>query len=256
MRILGEMIVMRLLPAIDIRAGRCVRLLRGREDSETVYGIDPVAVADSWVAQGAEWLHIVNLDGAFGRASDNLTFVKKIATAGKAKIEFGGGLRSEEDVEHAFDIGVDKVVLGTIAVTDHPALIRILGKYGPSRVVVALDARNGIVTTNGWTSTSGVSVIDAALEFQKAGIREVLYTDIGKDGTLGGPDIPRLQELFRRTSLDVIASGGIGSLEDVRLLAGLKEKHLSGAIVGKALYEKKFTYREAVEAVRAGYTRG
>ena len=247
---------MRLLPAIDIRSGRCVRLLRGREDAETVYGDDPVAVADSWVAQGAEWLHIVNLDGAFGRASDNLTFVRKIASARKAKIEFGGGLRSEDDVKYAFDLGVDKVVLGTLAVADRAALHRILESYGASRVVVALDARNGVVTTNGWTSTSGISVLDAALEFQNAGVHEVLYTDVGRDGTLSGPDMPRLQELFRETSLDVIASGGIGSLEDLRLLAGLHEDHLRGAIVGKALYEKKFTYREAVEAARVGYPRG
>lgn len=246
---------MRLLPAIDIRSGRCVRLRQGREDAETIYGDDPVAVAESWAQQGAEWLHIVNLDGAFGRASDNLRIVQKIASARKVKIEFGGGLRSEEDVDHAFDLALDKVVLGTIAVADRAALSRILGKHGADRIVVALDARNGIVTTNGWTSNSGVSVIDAAREFENAGVKEVLYTDVGRDGMLNGPDVPRLRELFGRTMLDVIASGGIGSVEDLKLLARLQESRLAGVIVGKALYEKKFTYREAVEAVRAEFGR-
>ena len=244
-----------LLPAIDLRAGKCVRLLQGKDDAVTVYGNDPFAVAQSWVRQGALWLHIVNLDGAFGRASENLSFVRWIAQGSGAKVEFGGGLRSEEDVASAFDVGIEKVVLGTLAFTNRPALQRILGRYGPTRVIVALDAKDGIVATEGWTTSSGISLVDAAKHMEREGVSEVLFTDVGRDGMLNGPDIQDLQALMDRTDLNVIASGGVGSLADLSLLVGLEREQLSGVIVGKALYEKKFTCQEALAVLRSSVER-
>ncbi len=241
---------MRLMPAIDLKNGKCVRLLQGRDDDETVYGNDPVAVAESWAEQGAKWLHIVNLDGAFGRASNNVAILEQIAKSGKVKIEFGGGLRTEEDVRHAFEIGVEKVVLGTLAFEDGGVLARILMDNGATRLIVALDAKDGMVTTRGWTVSTGTTVMDAAKRVERAGVREILYTDVARDGMLSGPDLAGLRALMSGTSLEVIASGGIGSLAELRSLGALDKAKLSGVIVGKAFYERKFTYSEAVEALQ------
>ncbi len=240
---------MRLMPAIDLKNGKCVRLVQGMADAETIYNDDPVAVAESWAAQGAEWLHVVNLDGAFGKASNNLAIIRRIAAVAKTKIEFGGGLRTEKDVDDALAMGIQKVVLGTMAFDDRDGLARILKKQGPSRVVVALDSKAGVVATQGWTASSGINLVQAAQEFEKVGVREVLYTDVGRDGMLTGPDMAGLEALLTETSLKVIASGGIGSLTDLRILGARDWPQLSGVIVGKALYERKFTYPEAVEAI-------
>jgi len=242
---------MRLIPAIDLKRGKCVRLLRGNDAAETVYGEDPVAVAESWAKQGAEWLHIVNLDGAFGRASDNLRIVGQIVRAGKSKVEFGGGLRTEEDVENALELGVEKVVLGTIAFENREALARILQKHGARRVVIALDTKDGIVATKGWTESSGIHAVDAARDLESVGVKEILATDVARDGMLVGPDIAGIEAILRDTSLGVIASGGVGSLEHLRKLVRLQNPRLTGVIVGKALYERRFTLAEAFEALHS-----
>ncbi|MGA9119423.1 MAG: 1-(5-phosphoribosyl)-5-[(5-phosphoribosylamino)methylideneamino] imidazole-4-carboxamide isomerase [Bacteroidota bacterium] len=199
---------MNLLPALDLRGGKCVRLLQGNDEAVTVYGEDPMAVAEMWAHQGAHWLHIVNLDGAFGRASENLSIVERIASGVGVNVEFGGGLRNEADVDRVLAMGIRKVVLGTLAFKNRPALRRILLHHGSDRVIVAIDARDGIVATEGWTTSAGIPVLDAANEMEKEGVKEVLFTDVGRDGMLVGPDSTRVKELLEQTGLNVIASGG------------------------------------------------
>jgi len=235
-----------LLPAIDIRGGKCVRLLQGQETAVTVYGDDPLAMAVEWVRQGASWLHIVNLDGAFGRASGNLATVNRIVREAGANVEFGGGLRTLEDIAAAVEAGVRKVVLGTAAFADEGLLRRVIARYGSERVVVAIDAKDGIVTTRGWTATTGVTVVEAARRLESLSVREVLYTDVSRDGMMGGPDSGMLRLLTESTGLEVIASGGVASLDDLRLLAGLDLPRLTAVVVGKALYEGIFNVRDAL----------
>ncbi len=238
---------MKLLPAIDLRRGKCVRLRQGRDDTVTVYGDDPVAVAKEFVQQGATWLHIVNLDGAFGRASDNLAIVDTIARTCNVDVEFGGGLRSLADVAAAAKTGAQKLVVGTVAFTDEHMLREVLRTYGSERIVVAIDAVKGLVATQGWTKSTGVSVKDAARRMQDFGVKEVLYTDVSRDGMMGGPDLETMREIIAMTSLDVIASGGVSSLEDLRKLKALNTARVTGVIVGKALYEGAVTIPEMLK---------
>lgn len=237
---------MRLLPAIDLKGGRCVRLIQGRDERTTIYGDDPVAVAAEWVRQGASWLHIVNLDGAFGRASDNLTIVRHIIETTGASVEFGGGLRTEEAVAVAFSLGVRKVVLGTLAFENPAVLARLLHRHGGDRLIVAFDAVNGVIAAKGWTESTGRAVMEGAATMEAAGMCEILYTDVSRDGMLTGPDLVTLQALAAGTKLGIIASGGVASLRDI---SGLVKLRLSGIIVGKALYERVFTVTEALRVL-------
>jgi phosphoribosylformimino-5-aminoimidazole carboxamide ribotide isomerase len=234
---------MDIIPAIDLRDGKCVRLLQGSEDNVTEYSDDPVAVAGMWVKQGATRLHVVNLDGAFGRVSRNPDIVSEIARQVNAVIQLGGGLRSMADIESAFGIGCDKVVLGTAAVEDKGLLTSALARYGQDRILVAIDAMNGMVAARGWQSVSNVSVLEFAGQVQRLGVSEVVYTDIIKDGTLSGPDISVVKELTG-LGLHTIASGGISSHNDVLVLAALHDPGITGVIIGKALYEKRIDLPE------------
>jgi phosphoribosylformimino-5-aminoimidazole carboxamide ribotide isomerase len=229
---------MEIIPAIDLRGGKCVRLLQGSEDNVTEYSEDPAAVAEMWVKQGATRLHIVNLDGAFGRVSRNLDVVREIAREVNAVVQLGGGLRSMADIESAFGIGCAKIVLGTAAVENTGALTSALARYGQDRVLVAIDAMNGMVAARGWKSVSNTRVLEFAEGIQRLGVTEVVYTDIARDGTLLGLDISAVKELARR-GLHIIASGGISSHEDVLALAALHDPGITGVIIGKALYEKR-----------------
>ncbi len=235
------------LPAIDVRGGKCVRLLQGRNDAVTVYGDDPLAVAAGWVAQGASWLHLVNLDGAFGRASGNLDVAARLVREAGASVEFGGGIRSLDDIAWAIGTGVRKVVLGTIAFEDEALLSAALDRFGEEKVVVAVDAREGSVTTRGWTRPTGIPVVQAAARLEALGVRELLYTDVSRDGMLSGPDLVTLRRLVEETGVRVVASGGVSSLDDLKSLAALNLPRLSGVIVGKALYEGKFTVSDALK---------
>ena len=244
---------MEIIPAIDIRLGKCVRLSQGREDAETVYDDDPVAVAARWTAEGATRLHVVNLDGAFGRDSQATDILKSIAASMPARVQFGGGLRSRESVRAAFDAGADRVVLGTVAFEQRALLEEILREFGTERIVVAIDAREGVVATRGWKELTGKQVDVAAEELHRSGVTQVLYTDIGRDGMLSGPDIDTLGRLAR-TGLAVIASGGIASLQDLGNVIALGPQAIAGAIIGKALYERKVSLRAAIElaSIRPG----
>ncbi len=240
---------MDIIPAIDLKSGKCVRLLQGKDDATTEYSNDPVAVAKEWVKQGATRLHLVNLDGAFGRASDNLAIVRKISGDVDAAIQFGGGLRSWQDIEQAFEAGVKKVVMGTAALEDSSLLNKVMEKYGSASVIVALDANNGKVATHGWQSVTTTNILDAAALMRDAGVREILYTDIQRDGMMNGPDYDGLKQLAS-LGVNVIASGGISSLADVLRLLDLRCPGITGVIIGKALYERRILLPELFDEVR------
>jgi len=237
------------IPAIDLKNGKCVRLLQGKDDSATQYSDDPVATARDWVVQGARRLHIVNLDGAFGRTSGNFEIVSRIVSEADAIIEFGGGIRSMESVEQAFNAGVHKIVLGTSAIENRDLVSEVLLRFGTERIIVSLDAVEGKVATRGWQTVSDINVVDAAKQMQGLGVSEILYTDIQRDGMLAGPDFETLA-LLASTGLHVIASGGVSSNADVVKLLELGSPNIVGVIIGKALYERRILLPDLLEVLR------
>ncbi|MGE5309326.1 MAG: 1-(5-phosphoribosyl)-5-[(5-phosphoribosylamino)methylideneamino]imidazole-4-carboxamide isomerase [Deltaproteobacteria bacterium] len=240
---------MLIIPAIDLKDGSVVRLFQGKSSDVTVYSRNPVTVARHWQKQGAELIHIVDLDGAFEGEPRNLEWVKKICKTVDVPIEFGGGIRDIKTIETLFAAGVDRAVLGTKAVEDKDFLASCLQKFG-DKVIVSIDCRNGMVLTKGWRQEKELPVIDFALSLREMGLSTVIYTDTSKDGTMRGPDFDGINALLGRTRLKVIASGGVSSIEDICKLAALSRKGLEGAIVGKALYEEKFTLKEALTALK------
>ena len=242
---------MDLFCAVDIRGGRCVRLLRGDYGAETVYDDDPVARAVQMAEAGAAWIHVVDLDGARSGRPENADAVAAIAAAVDVPVQAGGGARSAETAETWFEAGVARVVLGTAALRD-PALVRHLASS--HRIAVGLDARAGEVATDGWLKDSGRSVLDVARSFVADGVEAFVVTDIGRDGTLEGPDIAGLSAMLDAVDVDVVASGGVGCLKDLTALARLEGsggRRLSGVIVGAALYEGRFTVSEGAAALAA-----
>lgn len=225
-----------IFPAIDLRQGRCVRLYQGDPEQEVVFGTDPVAIAEQWVAEGATWLHIVNLDAALGEASDNVAVVEEIIKSVDVAIQFGGGLRDLVDIQYVLSRGVTRVVVGTLAVTDPDAVAAAVERFGASRVAVGIDARDGQVATHGWQKTSSVDVMAAAERVLDLGVELVVYTDIGRDGTMRGPDVAGTRRLAAETGLQVIASGGVASLNDVKALKAHAHTGIAGVIIGQALY--------------------
>ncbi len=243
---------MHLYCAVDIRGGRCVRLLRGDYDAETVYSNDPVAQARSLQRQGANWIHVVDLDGARSGRASNTDVVAEIATAVDVPVQAGGGIRDIATAERWFEAGVKRVVIGTAALRD-PLLVRQLAVTHD--VAVGLDARSGEIATDGWRKASGVTVFDVARRFADDGVKAFVVTDIDRDGTLGGPDVAGLRRVLDTTSVEVIASGGVGTVDDLERLARLRGEHgqgLGGVIVGKALYEGRFSVAEGVAALTVG----
>ena len=228
--------MMDIIPAIDLKGGKCVRLLQGRDEATTEYSADPVATAREWVRQGARRLHVVNLDGAFGRKSRNLEVLDGIITATDAAVQFGGGLRSRESIDRVLKAGASKVVLGTIAVENPALLSECLAAYGPRRIIVAIDTLGGKVVTRGWTTVTDADIMETARQLYAAGTIEILQTDVARDGMMTGPDISTIAQLSD-IGLSVLASGGISSEQDVRALLLLAKPNLTGVIIGKALYE-------------------
>lgn len=230
-------------PAIDMRGGNCVRLLQGDYDQETVYGNSPFDMAQGFAADGAEWIHMVDLDGAKDGKRVNDRFVIEAAQKLKVKIQIGGGIRSEEDILHYLENGIDRVIIGSIAVSNPEFAIEMIKKYG-AKIAVGIDAKNGYVATHGWLDTSKVKAIDLGKRFADAGAETFIFTDIATDGTLAGPNIAAVCEMAEVTGKNVIASGGVSSLADLKAIA---DNGIGGAIVGKALYENRFTLKEALE---------
>jgi phosphoribosylformimino-5-aminoimidazole carboxamide ribotide isomerase len=245
---------MELYPAIDLRDGRCVRLLRGDYDAETVYGDDPVAQARAFAEAGAPWVHVVDLDAARTGEPVNRDAVAAIAAAVDVPVQAGGGVRSEAAARALFDAGVARVVVGTAALED-PDMVRRLAARHP--VAVGLDARGRDVAVRGWLEGSGRDLLELARAFSDAGVAALVVTEIGRDGTLGGPDLVGLGDVLAATELPVIASGGVGRLADVEALVRLDRdgRRLAGAIVGRAIYEGAVDVAEAV-AVTRGVTGG
>jgi phosphoribosylformimino-5-aminoimidazole carboxamide ribotide isomerase len=237
---------MNIYPAVDIFKGNAVRLKQGRADDVTIYG-QPLEMAQRWFNAGAQWLHVVDLDGAFGGAPANHDIIAQIARAlPKLRVQVGGGIRSMAIVENLFAAGVQRAVLGTSAVNDPKFTSEALKRYG-DRIAIGIDARDGIVRVSGWTETSQIGAIDLARKLEQEGARLVIYTDISRDGVLVGPNTESLKQMIDGTGLNVIASGGVSKLEDVRTLAAIRHSRLDGVIIGKALYEQLLTLEEALE---------
>ncbi|MDE0065241.1 MAG: 1-(5-phosphoribosyl)-5-[(5-phosphoribosylamino)methylideneamino]imidazole-4-carboxamide isomerase [Acidimicrobiaceae bacterium] len=236
---------MDLYPAIDLRGGKCVRLLQGDYAQETVYGDDPVAQALAFVEAGARWIHVVDLDAARTGLGENRAVVAAIAQTVPVPVQTGGGVRSLEVARELFDAGVERVVIGTAALRDPDLVVALARQH---RVAVGLDAKSGEVATDGWLVGSGRTVAEVAGSFDDTGVDAFVLTDIGRDGTLGGPDVAGLAEILGATRTDVIASGGVGSLDDLRDLDRIevKGRRLSGVIAGKAFYEGRVDIAAAV----------
>ena len=232
-----------IIPAIDLRDGHCVRLRQGRACNETVYSDDPVRMAQSWEQQGATWLHIVDLDGAFQGTPVHMDLIAKIARAVRIPVEVGGGLRTDDQVEALLALGVARAVLGTRAWASPEALTRLIERFG-EQLAVGLDARNGRVSIKGWTETTDTDALALATRLETLGIQTLIYTDIAQDGMLTGPNTKAMAALCDRVSCRVIASGGVASTAHVAALAALGKPNLAGVIVGKALYEGTVSFAE------------
>lgn len=241
---------MTIYPAIDIKGGRAVRLLQGRADQETVYALNPVAVAEEFHAAGSTWVHVVDLDGAFLGEPQNLAVVQAIASIGM-KVELGGGLRTRAAIERAFDFGVSRAVIGTRAAESEAFVDELVQAFG-EKIAVGIDAKDGRVAVKGWVDTTGTGALDLARRMGAIGVRTIIYTDIGTDGMLTGPNFAAQTAMLKAGPFNVIASGGVSHRDDVVQLAELGRRHanLDGVIVGKALYEKRVGLPDLLEIAR------
>ncbi|GJM42011.1 MAG: 1-(5-phosphoribosyl)-5-[(5-phosphoribosylamino) me thylideneamino] imidazole-4-carboxamide isomerase [Ardenticatenaceae bacterium] len=239
-----------IFPAIDLRNGRIVRLEQGDPDKETVFGTNPVKMAQKWIDAGASWLHIVNLDGAFDEAGaanwEALAAICKL----DVKVQFGGGIRSIEDIERALKAGAKRIILGTVAI-EKPKLVSLaIEKFGKNKILVGIDARNGRVKTRGWQKDTAVNPVGLGKEMYDRGVRTVIYTDIGRDGFLSGVDVSATAQLSRATGLKVIASGGVASLDDIKHSHEKAEKGIVGVITGRAIYDGRIDLKEALQLIK------
>lgn len=234
---------MQLYPAIDMKDGQCVRLTQGLFDNVKVYSQDPGEMARLWVSQGADFLHLVDLDGALAGLSVNEPVIRRIVETVDVPVQVGGGIRSRETVEAMLKLGVRRVIIGTKAVKE-PEFVKELTKtFGPERIVVGVDAKDGMVAVEGWEKVSQVTALDLCRQMREYGVRHVVYTDISRDGMLSGPNVAATRKLTEETEMDIIASGGVSCMED---LQELFDQGIKGAIIGKALYEKRLDLGEAV----------
>jgi phosphoribosylformimino-5-aminoimidazole carboxamide ribotide isomerase len=237
---------MLIIPAVDIKNGKCVRLLQGRMEDETVYSDDPGAMAAKWVGLGARIIHVIDLDGAFAKSPQNMASIRKILEAVNVPIQLGGGIRKEETVHKYLDMGVKRVIIGTEAIKK-PAFVKKICRTHPQQVVVGIDARNGKVAIDGWTQTTQVDAIDLAREFEDCGVAAINFTDIQRDGMQSGPNIEATRRLAEAVSIPVVASGGVSSIKDVAALLPLQESGVIGVIIGKALYSGALDLKTALD---------
>ncbi len=234
---------MQLYPAIDMKGGKCVRLTQGSFDHVKIYSDTPADVARQWVSQGASFLHLVDLDGALVGHSVNEPAIRAIVESVDVPVQLGGGIRSAEAVRNMLNLGITRCIIGTRAVEHPEFILQLVETFGPERIVVGVDAKNGMVAVEGWEKVSSISAEDLCMQMKDYGVRHIVYTDISRDGMLTGPNIPHTRLLTEKTGLDVIASGGISSMED---LVRLHENGIQGAIIGKALYENRISLSDAV----------
>mgnify|MGYP002623805513 CR=1 FL=1 len=236
-----------IFPAIDLRGGKCVRLIQGDFDKETVYSDDPQATALKWQNLGAKFLHVVDLDGARKGSPQNLSAIKNILDAVKIPIEVGGGIRTLEDVEKILSLGVRRVILGSVAVENISLVEEAVKKFG-DKIVVGIDARDGFVAVHGWEKSSAIKADELAKKISAAGVETIIYTDISKDGMLSGVNAKIFSELEKKSGAKIVASGGVKSIEDIR---ALKAEKISGVIVGKAIYTGALDLKLAIEIAEA-----
>lgn len=236
-----------MLPAVDIRGGRCVRLIQGVADRERVYSDDPVETARRWEADGAPWVHVVDLDGAFAGMPVNADVVLRLIAALRIPVQVGGGVRTLEAVERFLGKGAARVILGTAAVSSPELVAEACTRFG-DRIAVAIDAREGTVATEGWVRATGEPAPAVASRVMRAGVRRIIYTDIGRDGMLEGPNVAAFEAILKEVDIPVIASGGISSVEELRRLRRLEPRGLEGVIVGRALYEGRVRLRDLLAA--------
>lgn len=239
---------MEIIPAIDLHGGKCVRLWRGERARETIYSDNPAEIARKWQDSGAGRLHMVDLDGAFAGKRINAAAIKDVVSALAIPVQLGGGIRDRETVHSTFNLGVSKIILGTIAVQKPELVHELVEEFGDC-ILVGIDARDGMVAVEGWTESSSMKAVDLALQMQELGVAEIIYTDIARDGTLEGPNFTALKEMAKVLSIPLIASGGVSSLDDLRRLKELEHLGISGVIVGQALYTGNIRLKEAIKEI-------
>lgn len=240
---------MDVIPAVDIKNGKCVRLFQGKMDSETVFSDDPAAMAKRWADEGAGIIHVVDLDGAIEKSPQNLESITKIINSVDAHIQVGGGIRNQSTIRMFLEIGVKRVVIGTEAIRN-PKLVKEACKEFPGQIVVGIDARNGMVAIEGWTKTTQIKAVDLAIQFEDSGVAAINFTDIHRDGMETGPNIEETRRLAEAVNIPVVASGGISSIEDIRNLIPLESVGVVGVITGRALYSGSLNLREAIEVLK------
>ena len=233
-----------LYPAIDMLDGQAVRLRQGKRDDVTVFG-NPVDLARKWRATGAEWLHLVDLTAAFEGKTAHLPLIREVVSAFDGRVELGGGLRTMEDIELRVEAGVSRCIIGTAA-AENPALVAEACKAFPGKIAVGIDAKNGLVATRGWVATSALTAADLALRMKDLGVTTIIYTDVSRDGMMRGPNVAATRHLIEQTGMDIIGSGGVSCLQDLR---DLRDAGCAGAILGRAMYEGAFTVEEAIRAM-------
>ncbi|AQP75906.1 1-(5-phosphoribosyl)-5-[(5-phosphoribosylamino)methylideneamino]imidazole-4-carboxamide isomerase [Listeria monocytogenes] len=240
---------MQIFPAIDLKNGQCVRLFQGDFSKKTVVNEDPIAQAKAFATDGATYLHIVDLDGALEGRPINLEIIQKMKKAAKIPVQVGGGIRSMAQVDYYLESGIDRVIIGSAALTDPDFLRAAVQKYG-AKIAAGIDAKNGFVATRGWLDVSQVSYLDLAKRMEKVGVETIIYTDISRDGTLTGPNLEQMANLKEHVKVNLIASGGVSSRADLEALAKLG---LYGAIAGKALYNRQISMSDIVEVEQIAY---
>ena len=235
-----------IIPAVDIKNGRCVRLLQGRMDDETVYSDDPAAMAVKWERLGAQIIHVIDLDGAFSKSPQNVVAISEIAQSVKVPIQLGGGIRNEQTVAMYLKMGIRRVIIGTEAIKS-PGFVKRICKTYPDQIIVGIDARNGKVAIDGWTQTTHVEAVDLARAFQDCGVTAINFTDIQRDGMQTGPNLEATRQLAEAISIPVVASGGVSCIQDIRDLLALEKFGVIGVIVGKALYSGELNLKNALK---------
>ncbi len=244
-----------IIPAVDIKNGKCVRLTQGRMEDETVFSDDPAAMAQKWAQAGAELIHVVDLDGAFEKSPQNLDAVKNIINTVDTPIQLGGGIRNERTVETLFDMGVKRVIIGTEAIKN-PQWVMHISRRFPDQVVVGIDARKGRVAIEGWTETTSIQAVDLAKRFEDCGVAAINFTDIHRDGMQTGPNITETERLAGAIRIPVVASGGVATIDDIKRLLPLEKVGVIGVITGKALYSGTLDFGQALLLVQSAQQAG
>jgi phosphoribosylformimino-5-aminoimidazole carboxamide ribotide isomerase len=238
-----------IIPAVDIKNGKCVRLIQGRMDAETVFGDDPVSMAQKWDAFGVEIIHVIDLDGAFQKEPQNAAVIGNIVDAVKARVQVGGGIRTIETIETYLNEGVDRIIIGTEAIRN-PQLVTDACRRYPGQIVVGIDARNGLVAIEGWTETTRTKAVDLAKQFEDQGVAAINFTDIHRDGMQTGPNIEETGKLAQAVNIPVVASGGVATIQDIHNLMPLESSGVVGVITGKALYTGSLDLAEAISVAK------